>query len=92
MTMAGEFDYEAHDSELDRNYDEFKRRLPELIRSDKGRHALMRHGAVIAMFDDRHVAYEDALRRFPDHFFSIQEVTDEPLDLGVLSHVNLRPV
>ena len=35
-------------------------------------------------------AYRAGLERFPDRVFSIQEVTDEPIDLGFFSHVAIH--
>jgi hypothetical protein len=87
MSQSNAADCAAHNAEMDRNYFEFKRHLPDLMRSDKGRFVLLRHASVIEIFDDRRAAYDAAIKRYPDHFFSIQEVTDEPLDLGAISYV-----
>ncbi len=81
------FDRDAHHAEVDRNFDAFKQALPDLMNSDKGRYVLLRHAAVVGIFDDRQAASHAGLQKFPDHFFSVQEVTDEPVDLGVISHV-----
>lgn len=47
----------------------------------------MRDREIVGFFDKAGAAYSDGVRRFPDQLFSIQEVTDEPIDLGFYSHV-----
>ncbi len=74
-------------AEVDRNYDAFLRGLSTYLPAHAGQYALM-HGANVVAF---HVkpgdAYRDGMARYPDRVFSIQEVTDEPIDLGFFSHV-----
>lgn len=73
--------------QLDRNYDAFVRRLSSLLPAHRDEHALMRDGEIVAFFDKPGDAYRAGMSRFADGLFSIQEVTDEPIDLGFLSHV-----
>lgn len=47
----------------------------------------MRDGQIIGFFATPREALRAAADRFPDGVFSIQEVTDEPIDLGFWSHV-----
>lgn len=73
--------------EVDRNYDAFTRVLGQLLTEHRDRYALMRDEKVIEIFDnpgDANVAGSD---RFSDSVYSIQEITDEPIDLGFWSHV-----
>lgn len=75
--------------EVDVNYDAFMRVLATLLPDHRDRYALMRDGAVVEIFDKPGDANVDGLRRYPDEIFSIQEVTDEPIDLGFWSHVQV---
>jgi hypothetical protein len=73
--------------EVDRNYDKFMRVLASLLPEHRDQLALMRDGQIVEFFDKPSDAYRAGVSRFPDHIFSIQEVTDEPIDLGFWSHV-----
>lgn len=73
--------------EVDRNYDAFARALGGIIPAHRDQFALMRDGSIIAYFDKPGDAYREGVSRYPDRVFSIQEVTDEPIDLGFWSHV-----
>lgn len=74
-------------AEVDRNYDAFTRNLPGYLRDHRGHFALMKDTVVIAFFEKAGDAYQAGVERFADGIFSIQEVTDEPIDLGLFSHV-----
>ncbi len=73
--------------EVDRNYDAFVRVLAEILSDHRDQLALMRDGKIVDFFDRPGDAYRAGLNTFPDGIFSIQEVTDEPIDLGFWSHV-----
>jgi hypothetical protein len=73
--------------EVDRNYDAFTRALGSIMPAHRDQFALMRDGAIIAYFDKPGDAYREGVSRYGDMIFSIQEVTDEPIDLGFWSHV-----
>ncbi len=73
--------------EVDRNYDAFTRALGGIIPTHRDQFALMRDGRIVAYFDKPGDAYREGVSRYPDTIFSIQEVTDEPIDLGFWSHV-----
>ena len=74
-------------AEVDRNYDAFVRVLAGILPQHRDQLALMREGRIVAYFDKPGEAYRSGLEKFPDGIFSIQEVTDEPIDLGFWSHV-----
>lgn len=76
--------------EVDRNYDAFVRILATLLRTHRDEFALMRDGKVVDFFTKPGEANRAGVERFPDGIFSIQEVTDEPIDLGFWSHVALH--
>jgi hypothetical protein len=73
--------------EVDRNYDVFMRTLGSLLPEHRDLLAVMRDGEVIGFYKTPREALEAATQKFPDGIFSIQEVTDEPIDLGFWSHV-----
>jgi hypothetical protein len=77
---------EKLEEELSRNYDAFQDRLHELLESDRGRHALMRHGDVVEIFDTSRDAFAAGNRLYDDGFFSLQEITDSAADLGFYSY------
>jgi hypothetical protein len=73
--------------EVDRNYDVFMRMLSSILDDHRDEYALMRDGKIVEFFAKPGDAYRTGVARFPDQIFSIQEVTDEPIDLGFWSHV-----
>ncbi|MDO6416026.1 hypothetical protein Q4F19_16670 [Sphingomonas sp. BIUV-7] len=74
-------------AEVDRNYDAFVRNLSMYLQDHRGAFALMKNANVIGFYGKPGDAFREGAARFPDGIFSIQEVTDEPIDLGFLSHV-----
>ena len=73
--------------EVDRNYDAFVRALAAILPQHRGQYALMRKGEIVDYFDRPGPANVAGCKRFKDGLFSIQEVTDEPIDLGFWSNV-----
>ena len=73
--------------EVDRNYDAFMRMLGTLLTEHRDQLALMRDGQIIGFYSTPREALEAGTEKFSDGVFSIQEVTDEPIDLGFWSHV-----
>ena len=73
-----------HQEEVERNFEIFKNLLPTLGR-DYGKYALLRHKKLIASYD----TFEDALKTaesfYEDGVYSIQLITDKPVDLGLRS-------
>lgn len=78
------------DEELDRNYDAFKAKLPELLREHRNCFAVVRKAVVTGVYDTMKDAYQAGWRKFQDDLFSVQEITDEIVDLGYFSHVDDR--
>ena len=81
-------DAERQRQEVDRNYDVFMRKLGSILDEHRDQLALMRDGRIVGYFETPREALRAASERFPDGIFSIQEVTDEPIDLGLWSHVD----
>lgn len=73
--------------QIDQNYDAFQRLLSAILTTHRDQYVLLRDREIVEYFDTAGDAYRAGLRHFPDHRFSIQEVTDEPIDLGFQSHV-----
>jgi hypothetical protein len=73
-------------AEVDRNYNAFTRMLGGILPEHRDQLALMRDGSIVEFFSRPGDAYRAGIERFPDGIFSIQEVTDEPIDLGFWSH------
>ncbi len=71
--------------EVDRNYDWFQRNLKGLLADHDGEFAILRAQRIEGFFVSPGEALRSALSKFPDRIFSIQQVVDEPLDLGFLS-------
>lgn len=75
--------------EVERNFQAFRERLPELLKDHANKFALMRAGKVIDFFDTSNDAFVAGTHLYEDGRFSIQEVTNQPVDLGYLSHAGL---
>ena len=103
VVVSGDADYSAsvrkreqfvdkrtQQGEVDRNYEAFKAILPELMRSDANRFALMHDGEVVACFDTSRDASQAGKQLFENDFFSVQKVTVRPVDLGYFSHAGVR--
>lgn len=77
----------AQRAQIDVNYDAFQRTLAAILPQHRDEYALMRDREIVDYYGSAGDAYRAGLDRFPDRLFSIQEVTDEPIDLGFFSHV-----
>ena len=78
--------HQAQRREVDQNYDAFTRMLGTILPAHRDQLALMRDGEIVGYFDAPGDALRAGLELYPDGIFSIQEVTDEPIDLGFWSH------
>lgn len=75
-------------AEIDRNYEAFRKILPSLMETHVGRFALMRYEEPVAFFDTVRDAMVYAVKTYEDGLFSVQEVTQKPVDLGWFSHAS----
>ena len=73
-------------SEINRNFEEFKKLLPALIGDHLNKHALMRAGKVIAIYSTAQDAVQTGHSFYDDGLFSVQKITDSAVDLGYFSH------
>ncbi len=76
----------TREQEIRKNYEAFKRMLPSLAVSHPGKFALMRGGEIVEIFDTANDAYRAGMKLFEDGLFSVQEITEAPVDLGFYSH------
>lgn len=75
--------------EVERNFRAFRTLLPALLKNHANKFALMRDEEVVDFFDTSNDAFVAGTHLYEDRRFSIQEVTDQPVDLGYLSHAGL---
>ncbi|OJU19662.1 MULTISPECIES: hypothetical protein [unclassified Sphingomonas] len=73
--------------EIDGNFDSFQRVVQQYLPARKGQWALLRHGQIVSFHATAGSAEGAGAAQFPDDLFSIQEVSDEVVDLGFFSHV-----
>ena len=76
------------ESQVDINYRAFQAKLSELLPAQLGKLALMHNGDIVEFFD----SYADAVRFGLERFgeignFSVQEVTNSALSMGLYSYV-----
>ena len=77
----------AIDLEIDKNMFAFQSQVAGLLDKHRGHFALLRDQKIIDVFESLRKAIDVAHQKFADGKFSIQEVTDQPIDLGFFSHV-----
>jgi hypothetical protein len=74
--------------EIERNFEAFQAKVPELLPSKEGKFALMHSEGIEGFFDSLLDAITTGHRSYADGMFSIQQVTAAPMDLGYFSHAN----
>ncbi len=78
---------ERQQQEVDQNYQAFKDLLPDLLKTDANRYALMHDRKVMACFDTSRDAMQAGRKLLEGKNFSVQLVTKKSVDLGYYSHV-----
>ena len=73
--------------QVEQNHKVFKEKLPELLKSHKDKFVLMKDGEIIDYYDTFEKADLAGLDKYKDDIFSVQEVTDIAIDLGIYSNV-----
>ncbi len=73
--------------EIDGNFDAFQRVVHRYLPDNQGQWALMRHGEVASLHPTAGAAEDVGMQRYDDDLFSVQEITNEVVDLGFFSHV-----
>jgi hypothetical protein len=74
------------EAEIERNYAAFLDMLAALMRDNEGRYALLHDRKLEGLFDTPGNAARAGFARFGNRNYSIQLITDEPVDLGFYSH------
>jgi hypothetical protein len=77
-----------HRREIEENFSAFEGLLDTLLPARAGEFALLRHRDLVEVFPTAKEALTEGHQRFPDGLFSVQRVTDRPLDLGFLSYAS----
>ena len=72
--------------QVDRNYAAFAALLPDLMKTNAGKWALLRNAQLEAIFDTARDAQLAGGKLYADGLFSVQEVRDRAVDLGWFSH------
>lgn len=73
-------------TQVDKNYEVFKKILPKIIKDNRNKFALMKDGEIIGYYSSAEDAQITADKFFEGKPFSIQQVTDTAIDLGFFSH------
>lgn len=71
--------------EVDANFEFFETILQDIIKEHKGQFALIKNKEIKGYFATLKDARETAKNIAKDNIYSIQEVTDEVVDLGIFS-------
>jgi hypothetical protein len=79
---------EVERAEVAANFQAFEAELPDLLRQHAGKYAAYRDRKLVGIFDNFSEADADCDGRFDDGRFSVQEITNEPLDLKWLRYAS----
>jgi len=77
---------EQIEREIERNFDFFQRNLSAYLPARSGQFALLHDCDCKGFFPTAIDAEREGDRQFPDQVYSIQEVTDAPVDLGFFTY------
>ena len=72
--------------EIDKNYEAFVTMLPNIIGEHRNKYALMKNGDAVGFYSTLEDAYTTANAFFENELYSVQKVTEIPIDLGFFSH------
>jgi hypothetical protein len=76
----------AIEVEIERNFAAFLDMLPELLKCGAGQYALFQSQKLEGVYPTAGEADRAGYERFKEEPYSIQLVTDEPIDLGFFSY------
>ena len=71
--------------EVEKNYDYFCRNLHDYLENHRDEYVLLRNESEAGFYKSVSAANNAGHNRFGDKPFSIQEVTEQPIDLGFFS-------
>jgi hypothetical protein len=72
--------------EIARNFDYLQRNLATYLPLQRDRYALLKAGSIIDFFDTAGDADDAGATKFADNLYSIQQVTNEPVELGLYAN------
>lgn len=72
--------------EIDANLAFFESKLPDLLAHHRNRFALLREAKIAGIFDTIRDAQTAGEALYSDGKYSVQKVTDKPVELGVYSY------
>ncbi|WFL78656.1 hypothetical protein P7228_06220 [Altererythrobacter arenosus] len=78
----------AIEVEIERNFSVFKDMLEELLERAAGKYALLHNQSLEGLYPTAAAAGRAGFDKFGARPFSIQLVSDEPVDLGFYSYAN----
>jgi hypothetical protein len=81
-----DMDPQAVREQVEKNYEAFRALPPSVLALHQDKYALMKDGQVVGFYSSLEDAYVTANRFYKDQPFSVQKVTDVPVDLGFFSH------
>ena len=76
----------AREAEIERNYAAFTEILQDLIAEYAGKYALFFEQKLEGIFETPGTAARSGFEKFGDRPYSIQLITDRPVDLGFMSN------
>lgn len=76
------------EAEIDRNLFAFLPRIPILLELHRDEYAVLRDQQVISLHKRLSEALAVAQVQFPDRLFSIQQVTDKPIEQGFFGYAD----
>lgn len=79
-------DRSAAESETTRNHEAFQRLLPGLLKSDRGRVALLRSGKLAALCETPLEALRKGEGMYSDGLFSVQPIIEEAAEDAYFAH------
>lgn len=77
---------QAIQDEVDRNFEEFEKLLPSIIGVHREKYALMKDGKILGYYSSAEDARVTATTFIKDGIYSIQQVTDNSINLGFFNH------
>jgi hypothetical protein len=72
--------------QVNKNFEAFQALLPTILPTYQDKYALMKDGKVVGFYSTLEDVYMTANQFFRDQLFSVQKVTETPIDLGFFSH------
>lgn len=76
--------------EVTSNYEVFLSDISTLLPESRGKYVVYRHQHMVGIFDNFYNALTHCALKYEDQLYSIQEITDEPLDTGTFYHANFE--